>query len=41
MYRRAFGEAAHQLIEEFLGADLEVKRISAVLNADVEELWTR
>jgi hypothetical protein len=38
MHRRAFGEAADELVEELLGADLEVERIAAVLDADVEEL---
>jgi hypothetical protein len=38
MHRGAFGEAADELVEELLGADLEVERVSAVLDADVEEL---
>jgi hypothetical protein len=35
---RAFGKAADELVEEFLGANLEVEGVSAVLDADVEEL---
>lgn len=35
---RTFGKAADELIEEFLGADLEVEGVSAVLDAYVEEL---
>jgi hypothetical protein len=41
MHWRAFGETADKLIEKFLCADLEMERISAILNADIEELWTR
>lgn len=36
--RRAFGEASHELVEEVLGADLEVEGKAAVLDEDVEEL---
>jgi len=38
MHRRTLGEAADKLIEELFGADLEVERVAAVLDADVEEL---
>lgn len=38
MHRRALGETANELIEKLLGADLEVERVAAVLNADIEEL---
>lgn len=41
MHRRPLGEAADELVEEFFGADLKVKRIAAVLNANVEELSNR
>lgn len=34
-----FGEPPHQLIQEFLGADLKLKRISAVLDANIEQLY--
>jgi len=33
-----FGESADQLVEELLGADLEVEGVAAILDADVEEL---
>jgi hypothetical protein len=36
--RRPFGEAADQLIQKFLGANLEVKRVSAVLDTYVQKL---
>lgn len=36
---RAFGEAAHELIEELLGTDLEVEGVAAILDANVQELW--
>ena len=38
MHRGTFGEAAHKLVEEFLGADLKVERVTAVLNANIQEL---
>jgi hypothetical protein len=38
VHGRALGEAANELIEELLGADLEVEGVAAVLDADVEEL---
>jgi hypothetical protein len=38
MHRRALWKAADELIEELLGADLEMKSVPAVLDADVEEL---
>lgn len=38
MHWWALREATDELIEELLGADLEVKRVAAVLDADVEEL---
>lgn len=38
VHGRAFGEAAHELVEELLGADLEVEWVTAVLDADIEEL---
>jgi hypothetical protein len=41
MHWRAFGEAADKLIEKFLCANLKMERVSAILNADIEELWTR
>jgi hypothetical protein len=41
MYWRAFGEAADKLVEKFLGANLKMEWVSAILNADIEELWTR
>jgi hypothetical protein len=37
-HRRSFGEAADELVKEFLCANLEVEGVSAVLNTDVEEL---
>lgn len=37
--RRPFGEAANKLVQEFLRADLEVERVTAVFDEDVEELW--
>ena len=33
----SLGKASDKLIEEFLGADLEVERVAAVLDTDVEE----
>ena len=39
MDRRTLGETAHELVEEFFGGDLEVEGVSAVFDADVEELW--
>ena len=33
-----FREATHQLVEEFLGADLEVERVPAVFHAYVEQV---
>ena len=38
MHRRALWESADELVEEFFRADLEVERIAAVLDADVQEL---
>lgn len=38
MHRRALGETTNELVEELLGADLEVEWVAAVLDADVEEL---
>ena len=38
-HRRALGEPTDKLIEEFLGADLQVEGVAAVLDADVEELY--
>jgi len=37
-YRRSFGEAADEFVQELLGANLEVEGVPAVLNANVEEL---
>ena len=34
-----FGEPAHQLIQELFGADLKLKRISAILDANIEQLY--
>jgi hypothetical protein len=39
MYRRPLGKSTNQLIEEFLGADLKVKRITAVLNTNIQQLY--
>jgi hypothetical protein len=39
MHRRTFGESADELIEEFLCAYLEVERVAAILDANVQELW--
>lgn len=39
--RRPLGEPPHELVEELLGADLEVERVAAVLDEDVEELRAR
>ena len=39
VHGRALGKAADELVEELLGADLEVEGVAAVLDADVEELW--
>lgn len=36
--RRALWKSADELVEEFLGADLEVESVAAVFDADVEEL---
>jgi hypothetical protein len=36
--RRALGKAANEFVEKLFGADLEVERVAAVLDADVEEL---
>ena len=36
--RRSFREPTHELVEEVLGADLEVERVPAVLDEDVEQL---
>jgi hypothetical protein len=36
--RRPFGEAADQLIQKLLGANLEVKGVSAVLDTYVQKL---
>lgn len=36
--RRALWEAADEFVEKFLCADLQVKRIAAILDADVEEI---
>ena len=33
--RGAFGESAHELVEEFFGTDLKVKWIAAILDANV------
>ena len=39
VHRGALGESADKLVEEFLGADLKVERVAAVLDADIEELY--
>ena len=36
--RRTFGKAADKFVEEFLGTDLEVERIAAILDTYVEEV---
>jgi hypothetical protein len=38
MGRRSFGKASDEFIEKFFGAYLEMEGISAVLDANVEEL---
>jgi hypothetical protein len=38
MHGRSFGEASDELVEELLGADLKMKRVSAVFDANVEQL---
>jgi hypothetical protein len=38
MYRRALGKSTNKFIEEFFGAYLEVKSVTTVFDADVEEL---
>ena len=40
MHRWALRETADELVQELFGADLEVERVAAVLDADVEELFT-
>lgn len=35
---RPFGEPSYQFIQEFLSADLELKRVSAILDTNVEQL---
>lgn len=40
MHRGALWETADEFIEKLLGTDLKVEWITAVLNADVEELCT-
>ena len=40
MHRWALGEPSDKLVEKLLGGDLEVEWVAAVLNADVEELYT-
>lgn len=35
---RALRKPAHKLVEELLGADLEMERVAAVLDANIEEL---
>ena len=35
--RRALREAPHELVQEILGGDLQVERISTVFDADVQE----
>ncbi len=37
-YWRALGEAADELVEELLSADLQLEGIAAVLDADVEQV---
>lgn len=34
----ALGEAAHKLVKELLGADLEMERVAAVLHTDIEQI---
>lgn len=36
---RPFGEPPHQLIQELFGADLKLERVSAVFDANVEQLY--
>lgn len=36
--RRALGEATDELVEELLGADLQLEGVAAVLDADVEQV---
>jgi hypothetical protein len=38
MHGRSFGEASDELVEKLLGADLKMKRVSAVFDANVEQL---
>lgn len=37
-YWGSLGEAADQFIEEFFGADLEMERVSAILDAYIQQL---
>jgi hypothetical protein len=37
---RSFGETTNQLIEKLLCTDLQVERITAIFDADVEKLFT-
>lgn len=37
-HRRPLREPSHQLIQEFLRADLKLEGVAAILDADVEEL---
>lgn len=39
MHWWTLGEAADELIKELFSTDLEVERIAAILDADVEELY--
>lgn len=34
---RALGESPNELIEEFLGANLQLERVAAILDADIEQ----
>jgi hypothetical protein len=40
MHRWALRETADKLVQELFGADLEVERVAAVLDTDIEELFT-
>jgi hypothetical protein len=39
MHRRALWKSANEFVEKFLGADLKMESVSAVLNTDIEELY--
>ena len=40
-YRRPLGKTPDQFIEEFFGADLQMERVSAIFDANIQKLLSK